>query len=89
MSLPAHNPPIKEAKTRFDEFQAYHITIANDVHVTVSSLAHLIPILKYLPLSRVNSFHGTDRWSCPMRMLCAMSVATKVPIRKLNFISFN
>ncbi|KAF9558276.1 tyrosinase [Agrocybe pediades] len=34
MSSPAHNPPIKEAKTRFDEFQAYHISIANDVHVT-------------------------------------------------------
>ncbi|KAF4619307.1 hypothetical protein D9613_004840 [Agrocybe pediades] len=31
-SLPAHNPAIKAARTRFDEFQAHHITIADEVH---------------------------------------------------------
>ncbi|KAH9478721.1 Tyrosinase P [Psilocybe cubensis] len=32
-SKPALQPVIKEAKTRFDEFQAYHIAIADTVHL--------------------------------------------------------
>ncbi|KAJ3515549.1 hypothetical protein NLJ89_g1692 [Agrocybe chaxingu] len=32
MSLPAQNPALPEAKTRFDEFQALHLHLADNVH---------------------------------------------------------
>ena len=35
-SLPAQNPVIPAAKTRFDEFHAHHIKIAEQVHYVVS-----------------------------------------------------
>ena len=38
---PAKNPVYEEAKTRFDEFQAYHIQQTNLVHLVVSQILHL------------------------------------------------
>ncbi|CAA7268248.1 unnamed protein product [Cyclocybe aegerita] len=32
MSLPAQNPAFSEAKTRFDEFQALHVHLADNIH---------------------------------------------------------
>ena len=37
-SLPAKNPIIPQARTRFDEFQAQHIYVANNVHVVVGTI---------------------------------------------------
>lgn len=36
-SLPALDPAIQGAKTRFEEFQSYHVVIADSVHQLVRS----------------------------------------------------
>ena len=41
-SLPAIKPVIKEAKSRYDEFQAYHINKADAVHLTARLSSSLL-----------------------------------------------
>lgn len=38
---PAKNAVYEEAKTRFDEFQAYHLQQTDFVHLVVSQIHHL------------------------------------------------
>jgi len=58
-SLPAQNPVIPAAKTRFDEFHAHHIKIAEQVHYVVSiGRGNTLQAFSHL-LVRGNSFLGT------------------------------
>ncbi|KAF8954699.1 hypothetical protein BDZ97DRAFT_1927844 [Flammula alnicola] len=59
---PAINPVFKAAKTRFDEFQAYHIQQADKVHVTG----------QFLPWHR----HFVKRYELALRDECGYKAAT-------------
>lgn len=85
-SHPARDPAMPEAKTRFDEFQAYHIVLADKIHNLVRlhfhrNFHHTLINIKYKP-SRVNFCHGTGTTSGVMRKDCATSADTTAPSRQ-------
>ena len=66
-SQPAQKPLIKAARTRFDEFQALHIYVADGVHFVVSNFISLQKRYFIKILYRVISFLGIDFSYTPTR----------------------
>lgn len=84
-SNPAINPVIKAAKSRYDEFQAYHVNQADGIHVTVSSFrsySSLEPMIDCALYLRENFYHGTDNTSRFMKLNFGRNADIKVVIRK-------
>jgi hypothetical protein len=84
-SNPAIKPVLKAAKSRFDEFQAYHINQADAVHVTVSPFqfySSLEPTIDCALCLRENSYHGTDNTSRFMKMNFGRIADIMVPSRE-------
>ena len=59
-SLPALHAQGEAVRTRFDEFQALHIEVADRVHATVSLCWLTIAVREFKCITRVNSFLGID-----------------------------
>lgn len=83
-SHPALDSVMPEARTRFDEFQAYHIQAADGIHLLVRYyFLALFPCIEYkLRLSRVSFCRGTGTISEAMKKRCAMSADTAAHSRQ-------
>ena len=93
-SRPAFEPrAISAIQSRFDDFQALHIQVADRVHLTVSSNKFDDVNVVTRLLNRTHrdiSYRGTDIFYVSMKMRCEQNVGTKGPLRKpLSFIVDN
>ena len=92
-SRPAFEPrAISAIQSRFDDFQALHIQVADRVHLTVSTnkfhdvnVNHNAP--SEIALIRAISYLGTDIFYVSTKMRCEQNVGTKGPLRKFFFFS--
>ena len=76
-SRPALHDHGEAVRTRFDEFQALHIDVADRVHGTVSHCWRTITVREILKsITRVNSFLGIDVTCKRTRTHCGLSVVT-------------
>ena len=75
-SLPALYDQGEVVRTRFDEFQALHIEVADRVHATVSLCWLRIPVRDFKIITRVNSFLGIDVTCKYTRTHCGLNVVT-------------
>ena len=88
-SRPAFEPrAISAIQSRFDDFQALHIQVAEAVHLTVSTnkfhdVNHKATF--WNRTHRDNSYPGTDISYVSTKMRCEQSVGTKGPLRKSLF----
>jgi len=81
-SKPAQQPLIKAARTRFDEFQALHINLADGIHVVVSNFIGLQgSYLVRFFFHRVNFFLGIDASYASTKIHYELSVAIRGHIR--------
>ncbi len=81
-----------QARTRFDEFQAYHIQVADGIHLLVRCF--FISLFEcgidyWFLLLRVNFFPGTGTISEAMKKRCVMNADTRVHSRQYPSDNFS
>jgi hypothetical protein len=75
-SLPALHDHGEAVRTRFDEFQALHIEVADRVHAVVSLCRRTFAERESKSVARLNSFLGIDVTCECTRRHCGLSVVT-------------
>ena len=75
-SLPTLHNNVTAVRTRFDEFQALHIEVADRVHATVSLYCSTITVRGSKSIVRVTSFLGTGVSCECMKTCCGLSATT-------------
>ena len=91
-SHPAVDPVMPQARTRFDEFQAYHIQIADGIHLLVRCFFIALfgrGIDYWFLLFRVNFFPGTGTICEAMKKRCAVNADTMVHSRQYSTNGFS
>ena len=87
-SRPAFEPrAISAIQSRFDDFQALHIQVADRVHLTVNTKQITMSIIRRLSeiTYRAISYPGTDIFCVSTKMRYERNVGTKGPLRKSFF----